>query len=597
MAWLMCSSHKQQGQTLMESIIALAIFSLIAAALASLLLGGSSGSLEGSERTHADALAQEGLEAVRSIRDRGWNELAYSASGVSAVGGEWVLDGEGTSDSEPPFTRQILKTAVCRSAGGDITICPGAATDPDTFYITSRVTWQSSGGASLTHSRSSYITNWDSKLWTQTDWAGGAGQAIWSDATRYDSDDGGIDRSTAGQVLLTSSLTTGTWSSVSSPVVGDVRLNGVSAVSATDIWAVGESGKFLHYNGTAWSEFFDAGSTEFFAIAMVSSTDGWAVGESGKIYHYNGTTWSQFSDVGSQSLYAISILSGSYGWIVGGNGGIYRYNGTSWSAFTSPITQHLNVVQALTTSDAWIGADSGIFLHYDGTSWSQTTDLGGNNIESLSMVSASSGWAGGQNGEIYRYNGTSWSIFTDTGNEVWSALSLISATSGWILGTGGAVRRWNGSSWSNVASPTTEGLDDVIFLPDQSGWAVGDEGAILRYTPGPPGYTSDASFISSAFSMTDASPLQTIAWDQIVPSCTPSCYIRFQLRSAPDVGGAPGVYTDWYGASGTGTYFTDAAGTLPPAVLNGNQWMQYRVEIHGDGAQTPVLQEVRVNYK
>ena len=580
----------------MESVIALAIFSLISAALASLLLGGSSGSLEGAEYTHADALAQEGIEAVRSIRDRAWNELNYSATGLVSAGGTWTFEGEGTSDSETPYTRQITLEPVCRSIAGDVAACPGIATDFDTLYVTSSVSWKSSGGADLVRLRSSYITNWDSKFWTQTDWSGGSGQALWSDVTKYDSDDGGIDYSVPDQLSLTSSLTTGTWSSVSSPV-DDEGLNSISTVSPTDIWAVGESGKIIHYNGTSWSEFTDVGSAELYSIAMVSSTDGWAVGESGKIFHYDGTSWSQFIDVGSQTLYSISMFSASYGWAVGGNGEIYRYDGTTWTSFTSPITQHLNAVQALSTTDAWIGADSGIFLHFDGTSWSQITDLGGNNVESLFMVSASSGWAGGQNGEIYRYDGTSWSIFTDTGNEVWQSISLASSNDGWIFGTGGALRHWNGSAWSVYASSTSDGLRDVVLLPDQSGWAVGDDGVILRYVPGPPGYASDANFTSSAFSMTDASPIQTLAWDQVVPSCTPSCYIRLQLRSAPDAGGVPGVYSSWYGASGEETYFTNAAGTLPPIQLNGNQWVQYRVEIHGDGTQTPVLQEVRVNYK
>ena len=45
--------------------------------------------------------------------------------------------------------------------------------------------------------------NYSNETWTQTDWAGGAGQSLWADARRYDSATG-IDTSVAGQISLAS---------------------------------------------------------------------------------------------------------------------------------------------------------------------------------------------------------------------------------------------------------------------------------------------------------------------------------------------------------------------------------------------------------
>ena len=45
--------------------------------------------------------------------------------------------------------------------------------------------------------------NYSNETWTQTDWAGGAGQSLWADARRYDSATG-IDTSVAGQISLVS---------------------------------------------------------------------------------------------------------------------------------------------------------------------------------------------------------------------------------------------------------------------------------------------------------------------------------------------------------------------------------------------------------
>jgi len=103
---------------------------------------------------------------------------------------------------------------------------------------------------------------------------------------------------------------------------------------------------------------------------------------------------------------------------------------------------------------------------------------------------------------------------------------------------------------------------------------------------------------SSAYDMGDISAVQEINWDQVIDDIAcPTCEIKFQLRSAPDASGSPGTWTNWYGDPGDGDYYTDYERNLVNSDLNGNQWVQYRVELIGDGANTPILEEIRVNYK
>jgi len=87
-----------------------------------------------------------------------------------------------------------------------------------------------------------------------------------------------------------------------------------------------------------------------------------------------------------------------------------------------------------------------------------------------------------------------------------------------------------------------------------------------------------------------------IEWDETIPACTPACTVKFQVRTAPDAAGVPGIWTAWYGASGAGTYFTNATGTVISTDLNDNLWLQYRAELAGDAMDTPILSEVRLNY-
>jgi len=138
------------------------------------------------------------------------------------------------------------------------------------------------------------------------------------------------------------------WSTVTSPNVGagDNALNGVWAVSATDIWAVGysfatttsTSSQTLieHWNGSAWSVVASPNfsSDVLTSVAGASGTDAWAVGYAtgsnglavGIVVHWNGTAWTE-GGVGEPSVFSETIADIIYSspnyWAVGydsGNG-------------------------------------------------------------------------------------------------------------------------------------------------------------------------------------------------------------------------------------------------------------------------------------
>jgi hypothetical protein len=97
------------------------------------------------------------------------------------------------------------------------------------------------------------------------------------------------------------------------PSSTDNELNGVSADSATDAWAVGfyddstgvRRPLIAHWDGAAWSQVTSPTPPRFFtlsAVSAVSPTDVWAVGtctclgtetEQTLILHWDGTAWSQ----------------------------------------------------------------------------------------------------------------------------------------------------------------------------------------------------------------------------------------------------------------------------------------------------------------
>jgi len=68
-------------------------------------------------------------------------------------------------------------------------------------------------------------------------------------------------------------------------------LRGLHAVSPTNIFAVGDDGVVVHYDGTSWTEMESATTEDLYSVWAASSTDVFAVGASGTVVYYNGSFW------------------------------------------------------------------------------------------------------------------------------------------------------------------------------------------------------------------------------------------------------------------------------------------------------------------
>lgn len=166
----------QKGQSLLEVILALALFALIATAFGSLAMGGFGALVRGDELAQAGYMAQEGMEAVHAIRNQGWNELKYQESGVEAQADTWAFKGEGTFDVVGKYTRRIFFAQVCRDASSQLTACPGAYADMHSKKVTVQVEWETRSGQFQTIAREMYLTNWASNGWnedTESDFSDG----------------------------------------------------------------------------------------------------------------------------------------------------------------------------------------------------------------------------------------------------------------------------------------------------------------------------------------------------------------------------------------------------------------------------------------
>lgn len=133
------------GFSLLELVLAIAIFSLGSVAMATLLIDSSISTRLGTERTMALLYAKEGVEAVRSIRDNSWADLEDGTHGLLNSGGGWSFNS--SSDLiDDKYTRIITVVA--------------SSTSTSTKEISVNISWTLTPGRTASTTLNTILTNW-----------------------------------------------------------------------------------------------------------------------------------------------------------------------------------------------------------------------------------------------------------------------------------------------------------------------------------------------------------------------------------------------------------------------------------------------------
>jgi hypothetical protein len=273
-------------------------------------------------------------------------------------------------------------------------------------------------------------------------------------------------------------------------------LNGIVAISQSDVWAVGtryingpgEQMLIKHWDGIRWTSVISPNASDEFnrlsAVAAAGANDVWAVGQydpgSGVIktliQHWNGSVWKIVASPNEGSsnnrLAGVAALNANNAWAVGsaddGSGGsnplILRWNGTSWQRIMNmpepPNADEVTLrgVAVVSANDAWA-----VGSYRDGGAILQKT-------------------------LILRWNGTVWSIVSSPNPESFqnalNAVTVVSAGEAWAVGYASdgtgyqtLALRWNGSSWQAISSPSpgspNNELLGVTAVASNDVWAVG----------------------------------------------------------------------------------------------------------------------------
>lgn len=155
---------QKRGFGLLEIVIAAAIISGTMFSLSYVFLISNKLAVVSSDKVRANFLAEEGLEALRLLRDAGWaSNIAGLNAGTNyylsfnAITSAWSISASNPGYIDNLFTRTIAVENVNRDANDDIASA-GGTNDPGTKKINVSVAW-SERGSSMTVTVSTYLTD------------------------------------------------------------------------------------------------------------------------------------------------------------------------------------------------------------------------------------------------------------------------------------------------------------------------------------------------------------------------------------------------------------------------------------------------------
>jgi hypothetical protein len=279
----------------------------------------------------------------------------------------------------------------------------------------------------------------------------------------------------------------------------DPPFAGVWAGAPDDVWLIESDFQQVsarHFDGQGWTT-FPAGPSALFAIWGSGSRDVWAVGDAGAIVHFDGAAWSPLVVPAAAGAHLSAIWGSGPDdvWAVGTVNSaavVLRWDGQTWSsvgccgADISPVGLTLAAVAGSGPVDVWaVGAaqdsttavTTPVALHWDGTAFSPVAVPGtGFGLGAVFSAGAGDVWFAGAQQIFHDLGG----VLTPT-----SIVGTVTALGGaageiWTTSNAGGAFSWSGAVWSSVPSGTSNPLTAISASGASDLWAVGPAGTVVH---------------------------------------------------------------------------------------------------------------------
>lgn len=186
-----------------------------------------------------------------------------------------------------------------------------------------------------------------------------------------------------------------------------------------NIWAVGESGSLLKYDGSTWDVMTIPGYTNetYSAIGVIDENNIWVASGVG-LFHYDGSTWTNYNTSNSMLpndvVNNIKIHNNGDIWVATYLSGVVVISGSTWTIYDESNNLpdgSVGDIEFDANGDVWLGNDNYI-VRKSGNTWTEwiISDINGHwasRINDLDFASNGDIYAATSKGIIV-FDGTDW---------------------------------------------------------------------------------------------------------------------------------------------------------------------------------------------
>lgn len=224
----------------------------------------------------------------------------------------------------------------------------------------------------------------------------------------------------------------GPWARAVETDVSEGAFLSVWGPSSDDVWAVGGQvatigddgqGTIYRRSGGSWAAAAVPDGTPLLNWVHGAGGEIWAVGNAGAALRYDGSAWQPVDTGVDVPLWGVFAFAADDVWAVGGDafdrdtpGVVLHYDGSAWATETLPTLDRDSAamfkVFGVRPDDIHVVGAAGVLLHYDGSAWTQEPSGTANDMISLWGNEADDIVAVGGRaiGTVARWDGTSWTV-------------------------------------------------------------------------------------------------------------------------------------------------------------------------------------------
>jgi hypothetical protein len=304
--------------------------------------------------------------------------------------------------------------------------------------------------------------------------------------------------------------TRGPWKLMASGT--EENLNGVWGFESGDVYAVGDNGTILHYNGVVWNQIESNTTADLIAVWGGDPNHVFVTGDDGTILYYDGSTWSHMESGTAMPIgriWGIPLLYANPGQIplfayaVGGGpaGTILHFDGFQWRPIDTGATEELiDIIGWL--APPWDGGsgypslmvvgENGAARFFDGQDWMETSTGVDEDLIAVFGEYPDNVYGVGRDGTVIQNT----KRFLETGPPAsWREIGYLSGASladiaarryndMFLVGANGKIVNFDRQEFTEMPSQETASLR-AVWSASRRVYAVGEQGTILRYSRAP----------------------------------------------------------------------------------------------------------------